>query len=159
MKNLIPIFLWAFISLSGHSQEKKNYKPVLKELNKMLHHAEEFSWMYEPAFEIVQPYKVSNDTLSVIIRGMCNDKPVTHKYEAPLSDLSDYIWDVYYVLQFNSESVKISELTKNKWAVIEQRSYFHLGKLSDNKSGDWSKNFRKILNELYRIKNEFEFMD
>ena len=125
----------------------------------MLKDAEEFSWMYEPDFEIVQPYKISNDTLSVAIRGMYDDRSVIHKYEAPLTNIYDYVWDIYYVLSFNNKAVKVSELKNNEWIVIGEQDYFHLGKLSDELSEGWSKNFRRLLNKLYPLKNEFDFMD
>lgn len=158
MKKLSILLIATLFSTASFAQAK-NYKPVIKELNKMLKDAEEFSWMYEPTFEIVQPYAVRNDTLSVIINGIHNELPVTHKYEAPLADLYDYVHDLYYVLSFKSDSVIVSELQGTKWVVIEKRNHFHLGKPKDGERNAWGPNFRKLLNAVYPLANEYESLD
>lgn len=142
------------------AQEKKNYKPLLKDLNKMLKSAEEFSWMYEPDFTIVQPYEVDKEgILSVVIKGKAEEQEVIHKYEAQLSDIRDFVMDVYYVISFNSESVIISELKDGKWIEIDRRNFFHLGKPKDEDAHKWSVKLRSDLNELYPLENEYEDMD
>jgi len=141
------------------AQEDKKYKPLVKELNTMLKDATEFSWMYEPDFEIVQPYKINGNTLSVIIKGTANDTVVTHKYQAPLDDVYDFVRDVYYVLSFKTESVKVYELQADNWILISERDFFHLGKLEDGTGHDWSRRFRKLVNAVYPLANEFETLD
>ena len=159
MRNIVLLLLVAFLPFGAVAQKRKNYKPIVKKLNKMLKDAEEFSWMYEPGFKIVQPYAVKNDTLSVTIRGIYNEVPVTHKYEAPLADVYDYVHDLYCVLSFKSKSVKISELQGKEWKVIIEQEYFHLGKPKDSKDHSWGPHFRRLLNALYPLANEYETLD
>ncbi len=154
------LFLLCLTAISVHAQEKKNYKQLLKDLNRMLKSAEEFSWMYAPEFKVVQPYQVDKDgKLSVIIKGKADDVEVTHKYEAPLSDISDFVMDIYYVISFNSKSVIVSELKGGKWEEIDRRDFFHLGKPEQEKSNHWSHVLRADFNALYPLKNEFDWMD
>ena len=152
------LFLTAF---SGMAQETKDYKALLKDLNKMLKGAEEFSWMYDPEFEIVQPYQVDGEgRLSVIIKGKAQDTLVTHKYEAPLDDIYDFVMDIYYVASFKSESVIVSELQDGNWVEIDKRNLFHLGKPKEKDAHKWSKKLRKDFNDLFPdLKNDFEWMD
>lgn len=159
MKKIL-IALFCLTVFYGQAQEAKNYRPLLKNLNKMLKEAEEFSWMYSPDFDIIQPYKVDKDgNLSVIIRGKAEDVEYTHKYEAPLNDIDDFVMDVYYVISFKSESVIVWELQDGKWVETDARDYFHLGKPKDEDAHYWSSILRSEFNELYPLKNEYEWMD
>jgi hypothetical protein len=159
MKNLLISIFTILVCLNCYSQEKKNYKPLVKELNKMLKEAEEFSWMYDHGFEIVERYKVHNDTLSVTIRGLEDDKPVTHKYEAALADIKDFVHDIYFVISFHNKSVKISELQQNKWVVVDYRSLMHLGKAKDDESEGWARRISYELNMLYTLENKYNYWD
>lgn len=154
------LLLVCFAAVFAQAQEKKNYKTLVKDLNKMLKSAEEFSWMYEPDFKIVQPYQVDKDgNLSVIIKGKAEDMEVTHKYEAPLSDIEDFVMDIYYVISFKSESVVVSELKDGKWVEMTRRDFFHLGKPKDEDAHIWSHQIRADLEELCELKNEYQWMD
>ncbi|MGQ2984233.1 hypothetical protein [Flavobacterium sp.] len=159
MKKIV-LLLVCIASVCSQAQENKNYKTLVKDLNKMLRSADEFSWMYDPEFKIVQPYQVDkNGILSVIIKGKADDSDVTHKYEAPLDDIRDFVMDVYYVISFKSRSVVISELQDGKWVEVDRRDYFHLGKPKEKDAHHWSSTLRNDFNDLYELKNEYEWMD
>ncbi|AWH85589.1 hypothetical protein HYN59_10925 [Flavobacterium album] len=163
MKNILSaiLLLLTFYSTNANAQEAKDYTTLLKDLNKMLKSAEEFSWMYEPDFKIVSPYKVDKDgKLSVIIKGKIDDTEVTHKYEAPLEDIYDFVMDIYYVASFKSDSVIVSEFRDGKWVEIDKRNFFHLGKPKEQDAHHWSSKLRTDFNDLFPdLKNEFEWMD
>ncbi|MEL1242952.1 hypothetical protein AAEO56_01650 [Flavobacterium sp. DGU11] len=161
MKKILSVALLFIAVFSGHAQEAKNYKTLLKDLNKMLKSAEEFSWMYDADFEIIQPYQIDNHGhLSVIIKGKAQDTVVTHKYEAPLNDIYDFVMDIYYVASFKSDVVIVSELQEGKWIEIDKRNIFHLGKPKENDAHKWSSKLRTDFNDLFPdLKNEYEWMD
>lgn len=142
------------------AQNQRQYKPLIKQLNKMLKNAEAVSWMYEDNFKTIQPYEIEDNRLSVIFEIIYNDKPVIHKYEAPLDDADDFVLDIYYVLSFKTNSVIVSELVDGQWIIIDERSYFHLGKPKDGEQHKWSRTLRKEFNNAVPgLKNEFEWLD
>ena len=125
----------------------------------MLKDAEEFSWMYDNGFEVVERYKVQNDTLSVMIKGLEDGKPVTHKYEAALANIKDFAHDIYFVISFHGKSVKISELQDKKWMVVDYRNLMHLGKAKDDESEEWARRISYELNMLYPLENKYNYWD
>jgi len=159
MKKVFILLLLCLPLVDGIAQDKK-YKTLLKDMNSMLKNAEEFNYIFEPDFKIVQPYQIKEGILSVIIKGKANDEPLTRKYEAPITDIKDFVMDIYYVLSFRSESVVISDLSDGQWKETGRLDYFHIGRARESETHKWSGRFREELNNLFPdLENEYEWMD
>ena len=159
MKNIIVLLLLCLPLVDGMAQDKK-YKTLLKDMNTMLKKAEEFNYIFEPEFKIVQPYEIKDGLLSVVIKGRAGDEALTRKYEAPMGELRDFVMDIYYVLNFKSECVIISDLIDGQWKETGKLNYFHIGRAKESEMHKWSARFREELNNLFPdLENEYEWMD
>lgn len=160
MKLIIAVII-SSVAFSAFCQNTKDYRPLLAELNKMLDNAEEFNYVFEPDFKVLQPYQIDeNGILSVIIKGNWDGKELTRKYAAPFNDIDDFVRDIYLVLTFKNESVTVAELKNGEWETASNIDFFHLGKPSDSDATTVTRAIRRELKILVPdLKNEYEWMD
>lgn len=134
MRKILSFFLITFFLLihySATAQTKlKAEKAFLAELNNILSNTKEQHWAYKGVMTIDSAFAISKSgDLAVTVRYKDEDGIVIARMSAPVKETKWVAYDLYIILEYNSDVVTSFESKKNskKLKGLQKSNYFHIG--------------------------------
>ena len=133
-KHTLFFFALLFCSAFAAAQSKeKAQNAFLQQLNTILLNSKEYTWndfMQEGAsVQVVKPFTISNDVLSMTLNYKIADSTTTIAMEAPIAKIKSVVYDHYLVLLWDEEEVTKQQFLSNSTVLDKttKQNYLHIG--------------------------------